>query len=147
MSETKAKPDVLRWRGDVLEVLRNLCDRVDRARAILTSGNPTPMNNWGLLDTQAERAAIANAEPVNHTHAEPAGECECCQVKCPICKAELPTMSVQIGTPAYGLREFALTLSRAAASLAAHETALADRDDARQAENQRQAELAMENEL
>ena len=32
--------------------LENAVSRMDRARDILTNGNPTPSNNWGMLDTK-----------------------------------------------------------------------------------------------
>ena len=33
-------------------------ERMDRARRILTKDNPTPMNNWGMLDATELRAAL-----------------------------------------------------------------------------------------
>jgi len=35
-------------RGDALE---KAIERMNRARSILTNGNPTPECNWGMLDT------------------------------------------------------------------------------------------------
>lgn len=41
------------------EALRSSLDRMDRARAILTDGRPTPNCNWGVLETMLERTALA----------------------------------------------------------------------------------------
>lgn len=40
----------------VPDVLSSALERMDRARNILTKGNPTPSNNWGMLDTSDLRA-------------------------------------------------------------------------------------------
>jgi hypothetical protein len=32
-------------------VLESAIERMDRARGLLTKGNPTPTRNWGMLDT------------------------------------------------------------------------------------------------
>lgn len=41
--------------------LLNAWERMDRARNILTGGNPRPACNWGLLDTSLDRAALDSA--------------------------------------------------------------------------------------
>jgi len=50
---------------DLLEALEDCCTRMERCRSILQDpkcgGNPE--SNWGILDTQKARAAIAKAEP------------------------------------------------------------------------------------
>jgi len=50
---------------DLLEALEDCCTRMERCRSILQDpkcgGNPE--SNWGMLDTQKARTAIAKAEP------------------------------------------------------------------------------------
>ena len=51
----------------MIEVLKQIAERIDRARNILTDGAPSSVNNWGMLDTSDLRQAIAeleNQEPV-----------------------------------------------------------------------------------
>jgi hypothetical protein len=48
------------------EALRDLADRADRARSILTDGKPTPSCNWGMLDTTVARAALSHAAPARN---------------------------------------------------------------------------------
>jgi hypothetical protein len=45
------------------EVLEQALERMDRARDILTNGNPRPECNWGLLDTAELRQALAQPAP------------------------------------------------------------------------------------
>lgn len=45
--------------SDLPELLTQAIERMDRARDILTKGNPTPECNWGMLDTSDLRKAIA----------------------------------------------------------------------------------------
>lgn len=40
------------------EALEDAWDRMDRARNIITGGNPREHNNWGMLDTSADRKAL-----------------------------------------------------------------------------------------
>ncbi len=44
------------------EALVGACTRMERARDILTDSNPRPECNWGLLDTKALRAALAQPD-------------------------------------------------------------------------------------
>jgi len=37
------------------KIVKDLLERMDRARNILTDGNPTPNCNWGMLDTSLDR--------------------------------------------------------------------------------------------
>jgi hypothetical protein len=39
--------------------LEDCCDRMERARGVLCPDGPTPACNWGMLDTTAPRAALA----------------------------------------------------------------------------------------
>ncbi len=41
-------------------LLESVLERMDRARRILTDNNPRPECNWGMLDTEDIRAALAN---------------------------------------------------------------------------------------
>jgi hypothetical protein len=41
------------------EVVEQALERMDRARRILTGGDPRPNCNWGMLDTTDLRAALA----------------------------------------------------------------------------------------
>ena len=43
---------------DLRAHLTDLADRAERARNILTDGNPRPECNWGMLDTSAARAYL-----------------------------------------------------------------------------------------
>lgn len=45
--------------GDERALLYQAMERMDRARSILTNGQPSPECNWGMLDTSALRAALA----------------------------------------------------------------------------------------
>ncbi len=40
------------------EILDDCIERMDRARNILTKGEPTWDNNWGLLDTKLEKEKL-----------------------------------------------------------------------------------------
>lgn len=52
----------------VRAMLHNAMDRMDRARNLLTDGNPRPDCNWGMLDASDLRKALAAAP----TEAKPA---------------------------------------------------------------------------
>lgn len=43
--------------------LQDAVTRMDRTRDILTDGKPTPQCNWGMLDTNTLRAALASKPP------------------------------------------------------------------------------------
>ena len=49
-----AEAEAERLRG----ALGDACDRMERARFILTDGGPTPACNWAMLDTDTLRAAL-----------------------------------------------------------------------------------------
>ena len=50
-------------------VMHEALARMDRARSILTGGNPRPDCNWGMLDTSDLRAALATAtEPTDEQY-------------------------------------------------------------------------------
>jgi hypothetical protein len=42
-------------------LLNDALDRMDRARHVLTNGNPRPECNWGVLDTSAARTQLAGS--------------------------------------------------------------------------------------
>lgn len=48
------------------QIILSALERMDRARNILTSGNPTPERNWGMLDTSDLRALLS-APPAAET--------------------------------------------------------------------------------
>jgi len=60
----KANARLIAAAPDLLEELKDCCTRMERCRSILQDpqcgGNP--QSNWGMLDTQKARAAIAKAE-------------------------------------------------------------------------------------
>jgi hypothetical protein len=49
------------------EIAERAMERMDRARNILTNGNPTPNCNWGMLDTSDLRAALIKQVPTQAT--------------------------------------------------------------------------------
>ncbi len=49
--------------ADAAALLLKALARMDRARSVLTNGNPTPTCNWGMLDTSDLRAAMKSARP------------------------------------------------------------------------------------
>ena len=58
-SKLTADNAALRERVKVLEdALKDALVRMDRARGILTDGKPRPECNWGMLATEAARAAL-----------------------------------------------------------------------------------------
>lgn len=66
-----AQPEAV---GLIRAMLHNAMDRMDRARNLLTDGNPRPECNWGMLDTSDLRKALASAptpEPMSAPTAEP----------------------------------------------------------------------------
>ena len=66
-----AQPEAV---GLIRAMLHNAMDRMDRARNLLTDGNPRPECNWGMLDTSDLRKALASAptpEPISAPTAEP----------------------------------------------------------------------------
>lgn len=46
----------------LVEALENVVERMERARDILTQGNPRPECNWGMLHTEFAREALAAVE-------------------------------------------------------------------------------------
>lgn len=59
ITDLEAERDQLRLENErLLRALKDACERMDRARSILTGGNPTEHNNWGMLDTSADRKAL-----------------------------------------------------------------------------------------
>lgn len=47
--------------ADLVNALESVLVRMERARNILTNGNPTRENNWGMLDTTFEREVLKKA--------------------------------------------------------------------------------------
>jgi len=45
----------------LMVLLLDAWGRMDRARHLITSGKPTPMNNWSILDTSLDRFKIGNS--------------------------------------------------------------------------------------
>ena len=44
--------------AEAVELLHRAMERMDRARNVLTGGKPTPICNWGMLDTSDLRRAL-----------------------------------------------------------------------------------------
>jgi hypothetical protein len=60
--EARAEATRLAERGRVLTMMLELAwGRMDRARDILTKGEPTPNCNWGMLNTALDRKALSAA--------------------------------------------------------------------------------------
>jgi len=60
------------------QIILSALERMDRARNILTSGNPTPACNWGMLDTSDLRAILsappaAASDLIGHNDDLPSG--------------------------------------------------------------------------
>lgn len=62
----------------VRAMLHNAMDRMDRARNLLTDGNPRPDCNWGMLDASDLRKALA-AAPTEAKPAPAPGYCKHCE--------------------------------------------------------------------
>ena len=61
------------------EALKQAIARMDRARRILTDGNPTPNCNWGMLDAADLREALAAANSAPPSHMDVLDLCNSCK--------------------------------------------------------------------
>ena len=52
-------PQVAGVNAELITALEDCCIRMERARNILTDGNPRNECNWGMLDTFSARAALS----------------------------------------------------------------------------------------